>query len=110
MKLPLKKFKLGYREIQIRGFLDNENPGLYGSYYPNRNIIAINLDGMETEQELMNTVLHELLHAIWYEKRLDRKEGSPTEEEVVLAFSDGLCEVFKRNKNMVKYINDYFTN
>lgn len=105
MKLPLKKIKLGYNIIEVRNFVTSESPNLYGAFYPQIKEIALNLADMPSELKLLNTFIHELLHACWYEYHLDDRK-SATEEEIVLALSDGLTQALVRNKALGKYLYD----
>lgn len=100
LELP-KTISIGYQDIKIlkSDFLDG-----YGVYLGDRGEIRI-LDDLEGI-EVLNTVLHECLHALFdlYGIRPAIKEDRGVEESIVSALGNGLTEIFKRNPNLVKWI------
>ena len=58
-----------------------------------------------TEQhpaEELDTVIHELLHALWH--HMSMGEHPPEEEVLVRKTAGGLTQVFLDNKHFIKYI------
>lgn len=58
------------------------------------------LDPNETQQKKEQVLLHEILHAIWWQQGLGAryKDKDDLEEEMVQAMSMGLYQVLKDNK------------
>lgn len=54
--------------------------------------------------EEADTVLHEILHAIWY--CMSISEGGADEEAVVRRMASGLTGVFMDNPHLLKYFTD----
>lgn len=92
---------VGYQEIKILAvdFLDGT-----GVYLGDSSEIRIK-DGAEPI-ERVNTMLHELLHAVFnvYGLRAAIKNDEDTEEHLVNALGNGLTEIFLRNKDLLKWI------
>jgi len=105
MKLPLKLIKLGHQDLLVRDFTDNEHPNYKGFFYPDIAEIALNLKSFKTNQSMLNTLLHEILHAVWKNKGLETEDD---EEACVLLIANGLIEVFKRNPELVQVFYDEF--
>jgi len=53
-----------------------------------------------SSQHQANTLLHEILHAITHEYNVSFK----SEESAVNGFANGLCQVIRDNKDIVKFI------
>ena|ERR1700733_4588450 len=93
--------KLGYQDIAVSefSFLDGEQ----GAYSADAAKIRIN-EGMEG-RELLNTLLHECLHAIVYTYGLKKDfKDDDEEEKLVNAFGNGLTELLVRNPEVVEFI------
>lgn len=50
--------------------------------------------------QVINTVVHELLHAVWNDYDLPREH----EEHIVTCMANGLCQVFRDNKELLKLL------
>lgn len=61
--------------------------------------IAVVTDDLPNSQ-VLNTVVHETLHAIWGEYNLP----SDPEEHTVTCLANGLCQVFRDNKDLLKLL------
>jgi hypothetical protein len=57
----------------------------------------------QTNQQAGNTLLHEVMHAIWHQSGLDTIE-SPTEENVVNLMATWLHMVMQENPEFVEFI------
>lgn len=98
---PPSKIQLGYQDISVSmvDWLDGD-----GCYSPDRHEIRIK-EGAGN-RELLNTMLHEIIHAaiFCYGLKKDFKDEDH-EEHVVNALANGLTEVLVRNPRLVKWVN-----
>lgn len=69
-----------------------------GNYHTEDHVIRIREKLKWTEEA--NTLLHELLHAIYHCYTLDRKAD---EEKIVCSMANGLMEVMARNPEILNY-------
>ncbi|HEY1772410.1 MAG TPA: hypothetical protein VGH91_04380 [Gammaproteobacteria bacterium] len=92
----LKRLKVGRRCYRV---VRQHMPKDYGSVNFNRGIIRI--DDPQPPGVVVDTVLHELLHAIWADFKLPDR---PTEERAVTALAQGLMAVFRDNPGLATYI------
>lgn len=106
MKPPSKlpdTIHIGYQDIKILtvDFLDEA----VGAYVPDRSEIRIK-EGTEG-RELLNTLLHECLHAVvqCYGMRDDFKDHEH-EEKIINALGNGLTEVLTRNPVLASWVAD----
>lgn len=60
----------------------------------------IEWDKTQPEQEVVNTILHEILHAIYQQNDIPRK---PSEEEVVTKLTNGLEEALRGNQHLLDW-------
>lgn len=92
--------KLGYQDIKI---VQEDLVDAQGCYQAEQSKIRIK-EGLEGREQL-NTVLHEILHAIVYAYGLKKDFKTDEEEEkIVNALGNGLTEVLVRNKELVTFI------
>lgn len=49
-----------------------------------------------------DTLIHEIMHAIWYQRGL---QDSDTEERIVAAMASGFAEVLARNPDVRRYLS-----
>lgn len=63
----------------------------------------IELTATQSHDEMIDTVIHELLHAIADEYKVKFVDGRQ-EERVVTKFANGLRDVFKSNPNLLDWI------
>ena len=103
MNLP-KTIKLGHFNFKIKPIdselaSHNEEEGSFHSgtrtIYIDQNIID------KGGADLVNVVIHELLHASYYKNNLSK---TSTEEDLVNAFSNDLTELISRTK-LLDFIN-----
>lgn len=99
LKLP-KSVRVGFFNYNIET-IDAEladSKGLYGYADNNKNEIRVS-DGLN-DQQLLNTVFHEILHAIHWQHGLS---DSSTEEEFTNLSTNGLCAFFADNPGFVEW-------
>ena len=93
--------KLGYQDITVTEVDSIDNT--QGSYDNDSHEIKIK-SGIGNREQL-NTLLHEILHAIVYGYGLKCEfKDDEHEEKVVNALGNGLTEVLVRNKELVAFI------
>lgn len=96
-----KVIKLGYQDIKIIeiDFVDDTQ----GVYRADQSEIRIR-EGMD-KREKLNTVLHELFHAIVYSYGIKRDfKDDEQEEKLVNVFGNGFTEVLIRNPDLMEFI------
>lgn len=92
--------KLGYQDIKI---IEDDLVEAQGCYQPDQSKIRIK-DGLEGREQL-NTILHEVLHAIIYTYGLKKDFKTDEEEEkIVNALGNGLTEALVRNRGLAEFI------
>jgi len=65
---------------------------------------TINIYKHQVKEELANTVLHEILHAICWAQAMQLSNN--IEEKVVLNFANGLCTFIRDNPKFVDWLKD----
>lgn len=97
MKIP-KKIKIGgfVWQVEESEKVTTEG-GVFGSCHHAKQRIF--LDPNETEQKKEHTLLHETMHAIWWQSGLREryKDTKNLEEEVIQALAHGVYQVLKDN-------------
>ena len=91
--------KLGYRTLVVEPRLMDD----FGEYINSENKIIYN--SKQTPPELVNTILHELLHAI-FEDRVVGLVSDRNEETIVNALANGLMSVFVDNPQLLNFIQN----
>lgn len=76
-----------------------------GTMHYDQQVISVRA-GMAASEEA-NTLLHECLHAIFYAYGISMPHEQ--EEAVVNTVANGLCELIKRNPELVEYLVDRLT-
>ena len=103
MNLP-KTIKLGHFNIKIKP-LDPElasHSEEEGSFHSNTRTIYIDQNIIDKEGvDLVNVIIHELLHASYYKNNLSK---TSTEEDLVNSFSNDLTELLSRTQ-LLDFIN-----
>jgi len=102
MKLP-EEIKVLGKMYEVRGWKSVESlgEGKFGKCDRNQSIIYI--DTQWKAQQVVNTFIHEIMHAVIFEMAIDRKsfEG---EEELVNPLTNGLMAVFRDNPVLLDII------
>jgi len=99
--------------VRVGGFLfdivigtpqDHEQEGTYGHMNSFQKRISVR-PGM-CSQQLANTFIHEVIHAIHWDRGLVRDEeeiGAPSEEEYTMLLANGLCAFWQDNPHATKW-------
>jgi hypothetical protein len=102
MKIP--------KQVKIGGFLwtieENDKVSIEGNVFGSTHCVKqrIFLDPNETQQKKEQCLLHEIMHAIFWQTGLNERIKKPehlTEEELIQALSFGVYQVLKDN-NLLK--------
>jgi predicted Zn-dependent protease len=96
---PPRKVKVGYKDYAVRLLPTAEMAGNLGACHTDRGLI--DLDEEQSRQQLAETALHEVCHAIWHVWQLPARAA---EEKAVSALSVGLAGVFRDNPEAIKWI------
>lgn len=97
-----KIIKLGYQDIVIS---EEDLVEAQGCYQSDPSKIRIK-DSMDPREKL-NTILHEVLHAIVYTYGIKKDfKDDDEEEKIVNVFGNGLTEALTRNPELMKFINE----
>lgn len=73
-----------------------------GRTYSNLCVIGVKVDQHPVEEA--DTLIHEILHAIWY--CMSISEGGADEEAVVRRMASGLLQVFMDNPDLLAYLTN----
>jgi hypothetical protein len=106
MKTP-KKLLIGSKRYKIvsRPRAWGEENKAYGMIHYNKDLIEF--DRGQNPEELVDTLIHEVLHAVAEEYNVKFK-SSQQEESVVSEFAHGLKDVFKNNPNFLHWMLSKF--
>jgi hypothetical protein len=100
-KLRPKSIRVMGKVYQIKFIptspIDHEN---LGQCDHRKMLITIEDDQVPVEE--LDTVIHEILHAIWYQMSIG--EGPMEEEPLVRRMANGFIQVFLDNQNLLKYV------
>ncbi len=104
MKLP-DKIKVSGFTIAIEEWESSEAAaqGKYGMFSPHQ--LKIQVDTSIDPQIVAETLLHEVLHAIFWANIIDT---TLDEEPVVEKTSLGLFQVLRDNPNLIKFFTNFF--
>jgi len=91
--------KLGYRTLIVEPKIMDD----FGEYVNNENKILYN--SKQTPPELVNTIIHELLHAI-FEDRIVSLVSDKNEETIVNALANGLMSALVDNPELLNFLNN----
>ena len=93
-KLTLPNWiKIGPYDCEVKFVRIEEGEGRLGDYSSRTNMIRID-SSMSDRRRIVETLLHEVLHAIYYSYTLSPGDG---EERVVSVLSTGLAAVLRDN-------------
>jgi hypothetical protein len=96
----IKKVKIGATDYQVK-ILPTDKDNQYGACVYSHQIIYLSPN--QLHQSASDTLLHEVLHAIWHEAGIEHNEII-VEETVVRNVSTWLRIVFTDNPELVKFI------
>lgn len=92
-----KTIKIGYKTCAIDLVQSVDDEGSYGHWCSNTSTIKIKED--QSPIEIGNTLIHEILHALFYIQGLNFPDK--TEERIVLTLANGLTTVIKDNPGLL---------
>jgi hypothetical protein len=96
MKIP-KSLKIGAFDWKIKQDKDVSMEGnIYGSTHHSTQTLFF--DPSMTQQKAEECLIHESLHAIWWQTGLSKRHDQKIEEEIVHALAHGIYQVLKDNK------------
>lgn len=99
MKALPQKIRVGYQDIIVTEEEGNMVEGL-GVYHTEKHTIT--LKKKQTRTEKSNTMLHEVLHAVWHTQGLRTEDGA--EERVINSLTNGLHQVLRDNPALVAWL------
>lgn len=102
---------LGYKRLRIEWITAHPlDGGELGSVNIHQSVIRIVKERHPDPRELMDTLIHECLHAIWRSAHLpeegDHSAHPPGEEHVVTILSRGLTELMQRNPHLLDWFKE----
>lgn len=102
------KIILGHKEIEILPLerTDSDAHEVHGFYFPNHSKIKIDMS--QNVAESAETLVHEVLHAVWNQMCL--KSENVNEEDVVTALSKGICLLIKQNPDFFTLVKNAIIN
>jgi hypothetical protein len=95
-----RSLKVNGRDIQIRLRSPSRLPDALGLFHSMKSLIELR-KGQE-DQELRDTLLHEVLHALLHTQ--GREYGGDIEEMYVRAIASGLIGVFQDNPELLQWL------
>lgn len=102
-ELP-KILRIGYQRVQVIPEKSSMGASL-GQYNTETATIKLNLDYPQVE--IINTLIHEALHAVWHNYGL--QVAFPDEdghELIVTTMANGLTQVFRDNPDLLEWVRD----
>lgn len=97
-KLP-ETINIGYQTIKLIEE-DSHMMEALGLYKQQEHIIAFRKN--QNDREKSNTIIHEILHAIWFTQGLRNEDGA--EERIVNTFANGICQVMRDNRRLMRIL------
>ena len=110
IKINKQNIKVGYQDIELQvttpDFKKDVLTDCYGQYIQRENVIQIQSD--LTKLDEVNTVLHELFHAIAYISGETGDggvlQGDSKEERLINSFTNYFVQVLRDNKWLLPYL------
>lgn len=108
-KVDISQLKIGYSTIAVNEVAAIEKiDGDYGEFDSDKKTISINKELDTTDK--INTLIHEILHAILWERGvagsggvLEEKESE--EENIVFNIGNGLVQLIQDNPQIINLLN-----
>ena len=101
---PPRKVKVGPHRFSLYAAKGLVDAGCTGGCGEDTQSIVIDDDlGVTVEKE---TVLHELMHAIWHQTTLDRTYTDEQEEQVVWSLAPFILALLRENPRLVAYLTE----
>ena len=99
----IKKIKIGYKTYTIRETDKmSDVDTMYGRCDHAANEIVINKG--QHNDEKPNTLMHEILHGVFYTMGMNNSDVTEQEEYIVNTMSNGIMQVFMDNPHLLEYI------
>ena len=110
IKIDKQNLKVGYQDIELQvttpDFKKDVLTDCYGQYIQRENVIQVQAD--LTKLDEVNTVLHELFHAIAYISGETGDggvlQGDSKEERLINSFTNYFVQVLRDNKWLLPYL------
>lgn len=104
MKLKsIKIDSLTYPVIELPEVKDKKGTALWGKFSSTDQKIYLDRN-MPTEEKRLETLFHEVLHAIWHQRLLGYADNK--EETVVYNLTNGLVTFFKDNPKFLQLLQE----
>lgn len=102
-----KRVKIGnlWFAIDIEDNGDAESKGTFGHMNPVNQRIRVR--GGMAPQLLASVLIHEMIHAIYFNSYLFGPDHSPDEETVVRHTTAGLCQLWQDNPEVLRWWSKY---
>lgn len=93
--------RIGYLTVPIKAFSDYERvvAKAEGHFNPDE---GIHYTANREPPERVNTLIHEVLHAIWHTQAVGCSDAE--EERIVNSMANGLTQVFRDNPRLIKFM------
>ena len=102
VKLP-RTVQVGYKTVRLR-VTKRKTFTHHGEYTASKHLITVRHN--QPKVEMLNTVLHELFHAIWDVHEIRSKDG---EERVVTLLANGLTQTLRASPEFRDWLFDQFS-
>ncbi len=99
MKMPTSVV-IGPYDIQIRELDPSDAEKNYGLFHSEKMEIHLRKE-FSSAQQAADTLLHEVLHAVWHIAGLSHKDG---EERLVATLATQICAVVRQNPDIVRFL------
>ena len=101
VKVGPYKYSIVTDRTKCRNASKKKDKYLWGETSPVYQTIYLNPDqGADSKAD---TLLHELLHAVWYHQGM-REHKIESEEQIVATLAPGILDVLRRNPKIVEYL------
>lgn len=100
-RLP-DKIVVGFQTLRLdpRPDSDPAHVDIFGMYSSSKE--RISYQETQAGAQLVNTMLHETLHAVWYTGGLQDQYPHKEQEQIVTVMANGLTQVFRDNQEFVR--------
>ncbi len=99
MKMP-SSVRVGPYDIKIRELDPSDAEKNYGEFHSEKMEIRLRKE-FSSPQQAADTLLHEILHAVWMIGGLSHRDG---EERLVASLATQICAVVRQNPDIVKFL------
>ncbi len=99
MKMP-SYVRVGPYDVRIRELDPSDAEKNYGLFHSEKMEIHLRKE-FSCPQQAADTLLHEILHAVWHIAGMNHKDG---EERLVATLATQICAVVRQNPEIVKFL------